>query len=78
MNDQSSGSVARRERLREVLVSYLRAAGLPPWPGADGLTVADVLGVYPRAVASGQVPGPEELRRHHTDLAEEIQALFTE
>jgi hypothetical protein len=49
----------------------VRPAGYPPWPGADGVTVEDVLGTYTQASAQGLVPGPDELRNRYPELAEQ-------
>ena len=49
---------------------------IPPWPGADGLTLEEVLAGSPPPLAAGLVPGPKDLLERHSDLAEEIRAFF--
>jgi hypothetical protein len=68
----------RKARVRDLLLGYLQAAALPPWPGADGLTLEDVLRGYPQAAAAGRVPGLRQLLRDHPLLAEELTAFFAE
>ena len=63
--------------LREVLLDYLQAGWVRNWPGADGITVDDILNCYPQASASGDVPDWQELCRRHTELIAEIRSLFT-
>jgi hypothetical protein len=67
MNDFARASAS----LREVLLGYLQTEGAFPWPGADGLTVDEVL-----AARLWRVPGLAELRRRHPDLADEAAAFF--
>jgi hypothetical protein len=62
--------------LREVLLGYLQAEGALPWPGADGLSVDEVLAAYPAAARGGRVPGQAELERRHPGLKAEVRAFF--
>ena len=56
------------DQLHEILLAYLEAAGIPDWPGGDGLTLQDALDYYPEAVANGVVPDWQEVRHMHPDL----------
>jgi len=76
MNDQRGMSFDQQQRLHRVLVGYLDGLACPTWPGADGLTVDDVVGCYPRALAAGLVPGLDDLIRKHPDLTEELNCFF--
>jgi hypothetical protein len=65
-------------RFEDVLLDYLRDSAVSSWPGGDGLTVGDVLRHYPEAVVAGRVPGRQELRRRHPDLADDVDAFFAD
>ncbi len=64
------------EPLNEILLGYLEAAGVLPWPGVDGLTLDDVLSGYPGAAAEGLVPDRRILRAKYPELASEVDAFF--
>jgi len=72
MND----SIQQPTSLPEVLLGYLQLQGALPWPGADGLTVDEVLAAYPGAAHLGRVPGLEQLCRRHPELAGAAAAFF--
>jgi len=62
--------------LRDVLLDHLQAEGALPWPGADGLTVEEVLASYPVAAGLGRVPDQEELCLRYPELGAEIRSFF--
>jgi hypothetical protein len=62
--------------LRQVLLDYLLTSRAINWPGADGLTEDDVISCYPEAVAAGEVPDCQELRRRHPELIPALQMLW--
>jgi hypothetical protein len=64
-------------RLHALLLDYLRSPDVSFWPGADGVTLEEVVASYPLVAAAHQVPPPEELLTRHPDLAGELQAFFT-
>ena len=64
-------------RVAELLAGYLLSAGQNPWPGTDGLTVAEaVTAFYQAAALVGRVPDAAELARRHPELAAGIAALL--
>ena len=75
-DEESIETGACERELRNLLLGYLCAAGAPAWPGADGLTVEDVLLSYPQAASAGLVPGLEELRRRHPEFVDALASLF--
>lgn len=68
---------AFNDDLRDLLLSYLQAGVVFGWPGADGLTTADVLECYPAAMARGEVPDWQTLRRRHPDLTAVLEGFLT-
>jgi hypothetical protein len=66
----------QRRRLQELLLSYLRAADAPRWPGSDSVTVKDVLRSYPQAAAAGLVPNLPALLASHPELADVLRDFF--
>jgi hypothetical protein len=62
--------------VHELLLGYLQAAGAPPWPGADGLTLEEVLASYPQWSASGLVPDLPSLLQRHPELCEDLSKFF--
>jgi hypothetical protein len=78
MDAESAQSASALQNLQEVLLAYLKAADLPPWPGTDGLTVRDILLHYPQEMAAGGVPSRMELLRKHPNMREDLEAFFGE
>jgi hypothetical protein len=75
MNGKPAESNSTARGLREVLLGYLQSAGsVAAWPGGDGLTLEDILNLYPQAVAAGQVPDWQQLLSRHPELATELHA----
>ena len=63
--------------LHELLLVSLLAADAPRWPGADSVTVEDVLPFYPQAAAVGLVPDLLTLLASHPELTDLLQVFFT-
>ena len=68
--------IADHAALRELLLQYLQAPGGSLWPGADGLTVREVLRSYSQAAAAGRVPTKPQLIALRPDLAAALNAFF--
>jgi hypothetical protein len=64
------------DALLEVLLQYMRNSDCPSWPGADGLTVPEVVRSYPQYAASGRVPDLSSLLRRHAQLRDAILTFF--
>lgn len=62
-------------QLREILLGFFHRAAMLPIPGADGLTLDDVVDCYRAGIAAGLVPTWEALAQMHPELTEEIKAL---
>jgi len=78
MSNQCDRCLCRGRCLREVLLDHLQAQGALPWPGADGLTVEEVLASYVVAARRGGVPGQEELCSRYPALGAEVRAFFAQ
>jgi hypothetical protein len=63
--------------LRRVLLDLMMSRNALPWPGADGVTVEEVLAAYVPASEQRRVPDQEELIRRHPELTPEIRTFFT-
>jgi hypothetical protein len=74
MSGETTSSEDITGRLLKVLLSYLQDTRvIEAWPGVDGMTIDDIVGFYPEAVAAGEVPDWQDLLRRHPDLADELQ-----
>jgi len=76
-NEQGKESPHTRP-MRELLLAYLQAAGAPPWPGADGVTLEEILHWYPQAAAIGLVPDLQTLMQDNPELADSLRAYFAD
>jgi len=70
--------VVPHQRLRELLLSHLQAAQASRWPGADGLTVQEVLAGYAEYARAGWVPDLQELLCRHPELREALLGFFAD
>jgi hypothetical protein len=66
----------QRQRVQELLLAHLRVVDAPRWPGADGVTVDDVLASYLQAAAAGLVPDLPALLASHPELADALREVF--
>jgi hypothetical protein len=63
--------------VQELLLRYLLRAAAPAWPGADGLTLDEVVRSYPEAAAAHIVPDQEWLGHRHPHLRDKLDHFFT-
>jgi hypothetical protein len=76
MRDPGKEAALQEPRVRELLLGhFLRVEGLL-WPGGDALTLDDVVRDYVQLVATGRVPGCQELQRSHPELTDLLNAIF--
>ena len=78
MSDTSQFCIDGDRCLRGVLLDLLMSHKALPWPGADGVTVEEVLATYVPASELRRVPDQEELIRRHPELTSEIHMFFTQ
>ena len=76
MYDEPAENAGRHQCVRALLLQYLFVAGLPEWPGADGVTTDEVLLTYPDYAAEGRVPGLPALIAHFPEYGDELSAFF--
>ena len=69
---------SQRRRVKELLLSYLRAADAPHWPGVDCMTLDEVLHCYPQAANEGLVPDLPALCQQHPELADILNKFFAD
>jgi hypothetical protein len=75
MREEILALESRQERLQELLVAHLLRV-VDHWPGAESMTVEDVLPCYLQAARSGRAPDERELLRMHPELVTEIEIFF--
>lgn len=76
MNAQSFAESRYEPALVAVLLRHLQPCLC--WPGADGITIDDVLHFYASAAARGLVPGKDALVDWHPELASALEAFFAD
>lgn len=76
MSNPSKESALREPRVRELLLGYLLHVDGLLWPGADALTLDDLIRAYPQVAALGRVPSGRELQARHPELADLLGAIF--
>jgi hypothetical protein len=76
MTDPTPNQAVRDAAVRELLLGYLQRVKGLLWPGADGLTLEDLVRSYPQIAATGRVPTLQELHRQHPELADLLNAIF--
>jgi hypothetical protein len=77
MGDTSRSYFGGDGCLRRVLLDLMMSPNALSWPGADGVTVEEVLAAYVPASEQRRVPNQEELIRRHPELTSEIRLFFT-
>jgi hypothetical protein len=75
VRDKTDDLAVRHRLAKELLLGYLQASSPRLWPGADGVTLEEVLVAYPQAASAGLVPDLCELVGRHPDLTEELKHL---
>ena len=76
MNDPSPSRIGGERLLRGILLDLMLPGDALGWPGADGVTVEEVLAAYVPASRRRRVPGREESIRR-PEHASEIRSSFT-
>jgi hypothetical protein len=77
MSEPSSAAAPWTTEIQDLLLGYLLGAAAPAWPGADGLTLDEVLRSYPQAAAAHAVPEPDRLLHRYPHLRAELERFFT-
>ena len=78
MTEPNPETALRDSTVRELLLGYLLHVEVQLWPGADSLTLDDLIRAYPRIAATGRVPSCQKLLTLHPELAEILNALFSQ
>jgi hypothetical protein len=69
---------SKSRRMHKLLLAYLYEANAPAWPGADGVTVEEVLLSYPECAEAGLVPDLPTLVQNHPELADVLRDFFAD